>query len=501
MSETYDQLCEHFREIAVLGSIGALLDWDARCMLPSGGAGYRSDQQAYLSNMLHQKKTDPRIGDWLAELVDSDFTADPRSDSATVIREAKRIYDKEVKLPADLVEALTRAENDGQHAWVEARKNDDFATFLPFLETTFKLKREQADAIGFDDCRYDALLDDFEPDEKTFRVRETLEALRKDLMPLLDAIQGSSEVPDASLLTRKYPVDSQTQFGTRAATAIGFEFDRGRLDVTHHPFCTEAGPDDCRITTRYDENFFNMAFFGILHEAGHGIYDQGLRKDYYGLGPGSYLSLGIHESQSRMWENQVGRGRPFWEHWYGAAQQTFSEALGEVAFDDFYFAINRVEPSLIRVEADELTYNLHIIIRFELEQEMLDGEINAADLPDAWNAKYQQYLGISPPNNADGVMQDVHWSAGLIGYFPTYSLGNLYAAQFFAKADDELGGLDEMFRRGEYLPLKEWVGEKIHRVGRSCSAAELVQEVTGEPLNHQYLVDQLRAKLGPLYKI
>ncbi|MBT6849251.1 MAG: carboxypeptidase M32, partial [Planctomycetaceae bacterium] len=416
MSGNYDELCEHFREIAVLGSIGALLDWDARCMLPSGGEEYRSDQQAYLSNLLHQKQTDPRIGDWLDDVVDSDLTADPYSDSATVIREAKRIYDKQVKLPADLVEALTRAGNDGQHAWVEARKNDDFATFLPFLETTFKLKREQADAIGFDDCRYDALLDDFEPDEKTNRVRETLEALREDLVPLLDAIQGSAEVPDASLLTRKYPVDCQTQFGTRAATAIGFEFDRGRLDVTHHPFCTEAGPDDCRITTRYDEKFFNMAFFGILHEAGHGIYDQGLRKDFYGLGPGTYLSLGIHESQSRMWENQVGRGRPFWEHWYGAAQQTFSEALGDVAFDDFYFAINRVEPSLIRVEADEVTYNLHILLRFELEQALVAGEIAVADLPGIWNERMESYLGIRPANDAEGVLQDIHWSSGLMGY-------------------------------------------------------------------------------------
>ena len=243
-----------------------------------------------------------------------------------------------------------------------------------------------------------------------------------------------------------------------------------------------------------------MAFFGILHEAGHGIYDQGLRKSHYGLGPGHYLSLGIHESQSRMWENQVGRGRPFWDFWYSRAQQEFT-SLSDVALDDFYFAINHVEPSLIRVEADELTYNLHIIIRFELEQALIDEEITPADLPAAWNAKYQEYLGIQPPTDADGVMQDVHWSAGLVGYFPTYSLGNLYAAQFYQQADKELGGLDELFRRGEFLELKHWASEKIHRRGRNVTPAELVVEVTGEPLTHTYLIEHLKGKLNPLYGI
>jgi carboxypeptidase Taq len=243
-----------------------------------------------------------------------------------------------------------------------------------------------------------------------------------------------------------------------------------------------------------------MAFFGILHEAGHGIYDQGLRKSQYGLGPGHYLSLGIHESQSRMWENQVGRGKPFWDYWYAQAQQEFSSLSG-VALDDFYFAINHVEPSLIRVEADELTYNLHIIIRFELEQALINEEIVPADLPEAWNAKYQQYLGIQPPSDADGVMQDVHWSAGLVGYFPTYSLGNLYAAQFYQQADKELGGLDELFRRGQFLELKHWAGEKIHQRGRNVTPAELVIEVTGEPLTHTHLMKHLKSKLEPLYGI
>ena len=498
MTGAFEKLCAHSREVALLNSIESLLDWDARCKLPEQGSAYRTEQQAYVARLVHEKQTDARIGDWLGEVQGTELTSDPQSDSATIIREAQRNFDKQTKLPAALVEALTRATNDGQHAWVEARKENDFQKFLPYLETVVRLKREQADAIGYEECRYDALLDDYEPGEKTSTVRAALEALRQDLVPLLESIQASGKTPDRSILTRDYPVQAQQEFGSQAARAIGFEFERGRLDVTHHPFCTEAGPDDCRITTRYDQNFFNMAFFGILHESGHGIYDQGLRKSQYGLGSGHYLSLGIHESQSRMWENQVGRGRPFWEHWFSKAQSAFT-SLQDVALDDFYFAINHVEPSLIRVEADELTYNLHIIIRFELEQALIDEQVRPADLPEAWNQKYQQYLGIAPPTDSDGVMQDVHWSAGLMGYFPTYSLGNLYAAQFYQQADKDLGGLDALFRRGEFLELKRWAGEKIHQRGRNVTPAELVNEVTGEPLTHTYLMDHLKSKLSPLY--
>ena len=324
MTGAFEKLCAHSREVALLNSIESLLDWDARCKLPEQGSAYRTEQQAYVARLVHEKQTDARIGDWLGEVQGTELTSDPQSDSATIIREAQRNFDKQTKLPAALVEALTRATNDGQHAWVEARKENDFQKFLPYLETVVRLKREQADAIGYEECRYDALLDDYEPGEKTSTVRAALEALRQDLVPLLESIQASGKTPDRSILTRDYPVQAQQEFGSQAARAIGFEFERGRLDVTHHPFCTEAGPDDCRITTRYDQNFFNMAFFGILHESGHGIYDQGLRKSQYGLGPGHYLSLGIHESQSRMWENQVGRGRPFWEHWFSKAQSAFS---------------------------------------------------------------------------------------------------------------------------------------------------------------------------------
>jgi carboxypeptidase Taq len=285
----------------------------------------------------------------------------------------------------------------------------------------------------------------------------------------------------------------------RWAEAIGFDFRRGRIDVTAHPFCAGMGPHDCRITTRYDEHDFPMAFFGILHEAGHGLYEQGLPTEHYGLPPGSYVSLGIHESQSRLWENAVGRSRSFWRHFFPLAQQRFPDALSDVGLDDFHFAVNDVRPSLIRVEADEATYNLHIIIRFELERAVLAGELRVADLPGAWRDKYRENLGIEPPSDADGVLQDIHWSAGLIGYFPTYTLGNLYAAQFFAQADADLGGIDGLLARGEFAPLLGWLRDRIHVRGQCYSAAELAVAVTGRPLSHQPLLDLLRGKYDPLY--
>jgi carboxypeptidase Taq len=325
--------------------------------------------------------------------------------------------------------------------------------------------------------------------------------LRDELVPLAADIRESGRTPDRTLLRRSYPVDVQESLGRRIAAAIGFDFRRGRLDVTAHPFCTAPGPHDCRITTRYEEGYFSGALFGTLHEAGHGIYDQGLPAEYFGLPPGEAVSMGIHESQSRLWENLVGRSRSFWQHFYPPAQQAFPEALGEVALDDFYFAINDVRPSPIRIESDEATYNLHILIRFELEQALLEGDLSVSDLPGAWNDKYRAYLGIEPANDSEGVLQDIHWSAGLFGYFPTYSLGNLYAAQFFAQADQALGGLAAQFARGDFAPLRGWLSANIHQQGQRYTAAEIVERVTASPLSHQALISHLRGKLGALYKI
>ena len=500
-TSTFEQLCQFVRETALLQSVAELLGWDERTLLPPGAGEYRAEQITYLSGMIHRRRTDQRLGRWLDELCAGPLAADPHSDSGATIRQVRRDYDRQTKLPQSLVEELTRAAVLGQQAWTQAHKNDDFPSFQPHLEKILALKRQEAQALGFEDEPYDALLDEFEPGAKTAEVARVLEALRQELAPLIAAIADSGRRPDRDILRRDYPASQQEEFGRRGASAIGFDFTRGRLDVTHHPFCASMGPHDCRITTRYDEHFFPAAFFGILHEAGHGIYEQGLRSDQFGLPPGSFVSLGIHESQSRMWENMVGRSRAFWQRFFPAAKELFTAPLASVSLDEFYFAINDVRPSLIRVEADEATYNLHIIIRFELERALLDGALEVADLPGAWNEKYRQYLGIEPPSDADGVLQDIHWSAALIGYFPTYTLGNLYAAQFFQQADADLDGLDKLFVQGEFSPLRKWLREKIHRPGQCYTAAELVDLVTGRPLSHRALMDYLRDKLSPLYGI
>ena len=498
-NETYELLCDHARETAMLVSIEELLGWDERIGLPPAAGEYRAEQMTYLAGMAHKRQTDPKIGEWLETLAESPLSEDPHSDSGATIRQLRRNYEKKIKLPQSLVEELTRTAVLGQQAWTKARENDDFARFQPLLEKMISLKQQEAEALGYAESPYDALLDEYEPDELTSNVSRVLADLRDQLVPLVGAIGQSDRKAKVDILARSFPIDSQESFGREIAARVGFDFNRGRLDVTHHPFCSGMGPNDTRITTRYDEHHFNSALFSILHEAGHGIYDQGLRTEMYGLPPGEAISLGIHESQSRLWENLVGRSHPFWERFYVDAQKAFSLALGDVPLDDFYFAINDVRPSLIRVEADEATYNLHILVRFELEQDLVGGNLLVADLPGAWKDKYREYLGIEPPNDADGVLQDIHWSAGLVGYFPTYSLGNLYASQMFEAAEAELGDLAGDFRRGRFEPLREWLGAKVHQVGQCYSAAELIERVTGKPLSHDALMRHLRGKLEPLY--
>jgi carboxypeptidase Taq len=498
---TYERLCAHAREVALLSSTQSLLGWDERTKMPPAGGAYRAEQISYLAGLIHQRETTPEVGDWLSELADSPLAADPHSDTGADIVNFKRDYDRRTKLPQSLVEELAKLAVLGQQLWVEARKANDFPRFRPILERTIELKRQEAAAIGYDDVPYDALLDEYEPGAKTAEVARVLGGLREQLVPLVAQIAASPRRPNLDVLKRRFAIDRQDQFGRRAAEAIGFDLQQGRLDVTDHPFCTDIGPRDVRLTTRYDEHFLPGALFSTLHEAGHGIYEQGLPRDRYGLPTGQAVSLGIHESQSRMWENLVGRSRAFWEHFFPHAQATFPESLADVSLDDFYFAINDVRPSLIRTESDEVTYNLHILIRFELELALLNDELPVAELPAAWNAKYREYLGIEPPTDSDGVLQDVHWSSGALGYFPTYSLGNLYAAQFFEQASRELGDLASMFRRGEFLPLRDWLRQHIHSHGRRYPAAGLAQRVTGSPLSHDALLRHLRRKFGPLYNL
>lgn len=497
----YEELLKTSREQAVLGSCAALLGWDEQTYMPAGGAEHRGEQLALLAALVHDRATDPKVGGLLDEVEGSGLLADPESPEAANVRELRRVYRRQTRLPRALVEELARLTSRGHQEWVAARQANDFPRLRPLLESVFRLKRDEADCLGYEDDPYDALLDEYEPGARSQDLITLFEALRGDLVPLVTAIEESKRKPDPSILTREYPVDRQRVFGETVAAAVGFDFRRGRLDIAAHPFCTGIGPGDTRITTRYDVHNFADAFFGVLHEVGHGLYDQGLDPSRHGTPMGEAVSLGIHESQSRLWENLVGRGRPFWDYGFPLAKQIFREALQDVAPDDFHFAVNAVEPSLIRVQADEVTYNLHILIRFELERALLGGDLAVADLPAAWNDKYRRYLAVSPGDDAEGCLQDIHWSAGLVGYFPTYTLGNLYAAQFFARATEDLGDPSAAFSRGDFSGLLGWLRVKIHRQGQRYPAADLARRVTGAAPDHRPLVRSLRAKYGELYEV
>jgi carboxypeptidase Taq len=498
---TYSKLREHAREVALLTSTAALLGWDERTKMPPRGGEYRAGQISYLAGLIHRKQTAPEVGEWLGQLAESALVHDRHGETGSDILNMRRDYERRTKLPQALVEELAKLAVLGQQVWAPARRKNDFESFRPILERTIELKRQEAAAIGYERNPYDALLDEYEPGESTANVAQVLAGLREQLVPLVAEIAASARRPNLDAVHGRCPVDAQEAFGRRVAAAVGFDFTQGRLDVTDHPFCSDVGPNDVRLTTRYDDHFLPGALFSTLHEAGHGLYEQGLPAERFGLPSGQATSLGIHESQSRMWENLVGRSRAFWEHFYPDAQAAFSKALKGVSLDDFYFAINDARPSLIRTESDEVTYNLHILIRFELEQSLLADDLQAADLPAAWNAKYKEYLGITPPNDSDGVLQDVHWSGGAFGYFPTYTLGNLYAAQFFEQAEKDVGTGESFFRRGDFAPLLAWLRTNIHSQGRRYSAKELVLRITGQPLSHAALMRHLRAKFGPLYDL
>lgn len=501
--QLYDELVAELKKTATLSSCASLLSWDEQTYLPAGGAEHRAAQLSLLAGIVHRRATAPRIGELLGELETSGGLGEEDSPTAVNVREARRSYDRATKLPQELVEELSRVTSLAQQAWVRAKKESDFPGFRTWLEKIVALKREEAQAIGHDEggVLYDALLDDYEPRMKSDQVQSVFEPLRDELVQLVGEITGSGRRPDVSILERRYPVEAQREFAKEAAGAIGFDFHRGRLDVAPHPFCSGIGPGDCRLTTRYNERHFPGAFFGVLHEAGHGMYEQGLDPQLWGTPMGDSVSLGIHESQSLTWEDWVGGSRGFWRRFYEPAQKAFPEALGGVAFDDFYFAINDVRPTYIRVEADEVTYSLHIMLRFELEQKLLTGDLPPGDVPGVWNKRFEEYLGIGVPDDARGCLQDIHWSGGLVGYFPTYALGKLYAAQFFEAAKAELGDLEEMFSRGEFAPLKEWLNRNIHRRGMQYPANRLVEVVTGEPLSHRPFIEHLRRKYGELYAL
>jgi carboxypeptidase Taq len=499
--DAYAGLIRRSTEIALLESCLSLLGWDHKTYMPPKGSAHRAEQLALLAGMVHQRVTDPEVGELLSAVEASDLVRDAAVPSAVNVREIRRTYDRETRVPEALVTELARTCAQAEDVWVEARKQSNFALFQPWLEKVIGLKRQEAQALSTGGPLYDALLDEYEPGETSAHLARVFAELRDALVPLVQAIGASGRRPDLSILEREYPVPAQEAFGRTAAAAIGFDFEAGRLDVTTHPFCSGIGPGDTRLTTRYNVHDFVDAFFGVLHETGHGLYDQGMDPAHYGTPMGSFVSLGIHESQSRLWENLVGRSHAFWEYFHPRAQAQFPGALGDVGLDAFHFAINDVRPSFIRTEADEVTYNLHVLLRFELEQALIGGDLKVGDVPGAWNETLKRHLGLTPPDDRRGCLQDIHWSGGAFGYFPTYTLGNLYAAQFFAQARRELGDLDAMFRCGEFQPLLGWLTTKIHRQGQRHRAADLVKVLTGEPLNHRYLLEHLRAKFEPLYGV
>jgi carboxypeptidase Taq len=497
--EAYRWLLEDSRETAYLKSMGRLLGWDQRTHIPPKGHDHRHRQFALLAKWIHTRATDLKIGEALARVEASDLVADPGAAPAVNVREWRRDYDRTTKIPQDLAVALAKATSEGETAWERTRPENDWGTFKPFLAEVVALKREEAQALGYASEPYDAHLDDYEPGETAAGLAPLLEALRVSLIRVLDAVQGSARRPQSDVVRRHFPVEAQDRFARLAAQSIGYDFAAGRLDKTAHPFSVDIGPGDVRITTRFDEHYFNQAFFGTLHETGHALYDLGLPPEDWGTPRGDAVSLGIHESQSRMWENLVGRSLGFWRFFYPQAQAAFT-ALRDVPLPVFHFAINEVSPSLIRTEADEITYNLHILLRFELERDLMNGGLAVEDLPGAFNDKMQDYLGLTPPNFGQGVMQDVHWSAGHFGYFPTYTLGNLYAAQFYAAAATALGPLEEKFAAGDFAPLLIWLRTRIHSQGRRLWARPLVKEVTGEDLTPRHLVRHLTQKFGALYE-
>ncbi len=478
MEEQLQSLQAKLKDVTNLHYASALLGWDQQTYMPPGGAAARAEQLATLDKLAHELFTTDEIGQLLANLEQAGFDYD--SNEASLLRVARRDYDLARKLPPELVAEMSRTFSLGQQIWAKARADQDFAQFRDTLAKIVDLNIQVAEAYGYEDNIYDALLDQFEPGMKTADVTTVFNELKASLVPLVQAIVARIDAVSDAPLKQEFDEKHQWNFGLLPLQAIGFDLERGRQDKSTHPFTTNFSINDVRVTTRLAKDTFPSSLFSTLHEGGHALYEQNGDPALEGSMLAGGTSLGVHESQSRLWENVLGRSRPFWQYYYPRLQEFFPAQLGRVSFDDFYRAINRVEPSFIRVEADEVTYNMHIFLRFELEQELLSGRLNVADLPAAWNAKMETYLGLTPPNDALGVLQDIHWSGGLMGYFPTYTLGNVLSLQFYSQALKELPDLPEQYARGEFGALLGWFREHIHRHGRKYTADELIRRVTDD---------------------
>ena len=492
----YEEFLGLIRQIYDLGQATSVIGWDQHTNLPPKAAPMRAAQLATLTGIVHDWMVAPRLHELLGTLEAAAGELD--ADATVNVREIRRLVNRARKIPRDLVTEITKTESLSQQHWVAARQKSDFAHFAPWLEKILALKLQEAEALGYEKTPYNALLDAFEPQTTADEIAGVFEALRPRLVEIVRAIGDSGVTPKREYVRRAFPIDRQREFGLWIIRRLGFDMQAGRVDTSPHPF-TSGDIFDVRLTTRYDERFLPMSLFGLIHEAGHGMYDQGLDPEHQSTPRAMAVSSGIHESQSRMWENLVARSLPFWQFAFPYFQAFFPDQTGDMKLEEWYAAVNDVRPSLIRVEADEVTYNLHIILRFEIERALVEKRISVSDLPGVWNEKMQEYLGVTPPNDGEGVLQDIHWSMGLFGYFPSYALGNLYAAQFFACAREAIPELIDRIGAGDFAPLKSWLNHKIHRRGRTYRAPELVQEVTGKPLSADYLIDHLRGKFGPLY--
>lgn len=470
--------------------------------MPAGGVDHRSRELALLATLAHKRYTDPRIGKLLEACEkNSSLTSDPHSDSAANLREIRHDFDRRTKLPSEHVGEIAQTGSKAHHEWQQARADNDFDRFRPWLEKNIELSRKSAGYYGWgaDEEPWDALAEGYETGMRAANIETIFTPLRDRLQSLLTDLMSGSKGPTTKFDDVEVAPEQQMAFVRSISERIGFDYGRGRIDPSAHPFCGGTHYGDVRITTRFKPNMVGDALMSTMHETGHGIYEQGLPPEHEGTPIGRVRSLGLHESQSRMWENFVGRSEAFWRWCLPVMKEELGSPVADLTHDDVYGGMNRVEPSLIRVEADEATYNMHIMIRFELERALIGGSPEARDLPNEWNLRYKEYLGVDVPDDARGCMQDIHWSGGSFGYFPTYTLGNLYAAQIFEKVLSDIPDLHAKFEEGEFAPLKDWLNENMHRHGGRYLPSELCERLTGKPLGADPLLRHLEGKLRPLY--
>lgn len=494
-TELYNQYTTTLQQIADIKNAAAILQWDQETYIPKKGGAIRGKQIATLSALAHEQFTSEKTGAILQELSGKTdlSTAEQRNIALTL-----EDYNKNKKLPASFVRQLSETVNHSFYAWLEARKNNSFVGFEQPLQQLLQLKRQEVDLLGYEGHPYNALMNEYEKGATVAEVDALFKGLQPELSKLLAQVQSHPQVT-ADFLHQHFDKTAQWDFGMELLRRMQFDFEAGRQDISEHPFTTSFNTNDVRVTTRIDEQDFTNMTFSCLHEGGHALYEQGLPADQYGLPLGEYCSLSIHESQSRLWENCVGRGLAYWQHNYPLAQASFPQQLGKVSVEAFYKAINRVEPSLIRTEADELTYHFHVMIRYELEKQLIAGQMQAKDIPAYWNEQYKNYLGVTVPDDKRGCLQDVHWSHGSFGYFATYSLGSLYAAQLYAAFAGQQASVEKDIAAGNTAPLLHWLQQQIHRHGRYYTSAELCRQATGQVLDPAYFISYATKKYKTIY--